>query len=63
MVCDMVMMNRLVEMKLVRQSLAVDYLMQDVLQNLDEQIQVEHQTLVAFALVVIFQEFFPLHLV
>jgi hypothetical protein len=35
--------------------------MPDVLQNLDEQRQDEHQTLVVFVLVVIFQEFFPPH--
>jgi hypothetical protein len=35
--------------------------MVDVLQNLDEQNQDEHQTLVDVDQVVIFQEFFPPH--
>jgi cell division protein FtsB len=42
--------------------LALDYFAQDVQQNLDEQSQDEHLTLVVVVLVVIFQEFFPVHL-
>jgi cell division protein FtsB len=42
--------------------LALDYFAQDVRQNLDEQSQDEHLTLVVVVLVVIFQEFFLVHL-
>jgi cell division protein FtsB len=42
--------------------LALDYFAQDVRQNLGEQSQDEHLTLVVVVLVVIFQEFFLVHL-
>jgi cell division protein FtsB len=42
--------------------LALDYFAQDAQQNLDEQSQDEHLTLVDVVLVVIFQEFFLVHL-
>jgi cell division protein FtsB len=42
--------------------LALDYFAQDVRQNLDEQSQDEHLTLVDVVLAVIFQEFFLVHL-
>jgi hypothetical protein len=48
-------------MKMVHQMLVVDYFVPDVLQNLDEQNQDVHLTLVDVVLVVIFQEFFRLH--
>jgi hypothetical protein len=48
-------------MKLVHQMLVVDYFVQDVRQNLDEQNQDVNLTLVDVVLVVIFQEFFRLH--
>jgi hypothetical protein len=48
-------------MKMVHQMLVVDYFVPDVLQNLDEQNQDVHLTLVDVVQVVIFQEFFRLH--
>ncbi len=60
MVSDKEMMNYQDVMKLVHQMLVVDYFVQDVLQNLDEQNQDVHLTLVDVVLVVIFQEFFRL---
>jgi hypothetical protein len=59
-VCDKEM-NQLLDVNLVHQ-LALDYFAQDVRQNLDEQSQDEHLTLVDVVLVVIFQEFFLVHL-
>jgi hypothetical protein len=59
-VCDKEM-NQLLDVNLVHQ-LALDYFAQDVRQNLDEQSQDEHLTLVVVVLVVIFQEFFLVHL-
>jgi hypothetical protein len=61
MVSDKEMMNYQDVMNLVHQMLVVDYFGQDVLQNLDEQNQDVHLTLVDVVLVVIFQEFFRLH--
>jgi hypothetical protein len=48
-------------MNLVHQMQGVDYFVPDVLQNLDEQNQDVHLTLVGVVQVVIFQEFFRLH--
>jgi cell division protein FtsB len=42
--------------------LALDYFVQDVQQNLDEQSRDEHLTLVVVVLVVTFREFFLVHL-
>jgi hypothetical protein len=61
MVSDKEMMNYQDVVNLVHQMLVVDYFGQDVLQNLDEQNQDVHLTLVDVVLVVIFQEFFRLH--
>jgi hypothetical protein len=61
MVSDKEMMNYQDVMNLVHQMLVVDYFGQDVLQNLGEQNQDVHLTLVDVVLVVIFQEFFRLH--
>jgi hypothetical protein len=61
MVSDKEMMNYQDVMNLVYQMLVVDYFGQDVLQNLGEQNQDVHLTLVDVVLVVIFQEFFRLH--
>ena len=47
-------------MKMVHQMLVVDYFVPDVLQNLDEQNQDVHLTLVDVVQVVIFREFFRL---
>jgi hypothetical protein len=60
MVSDKEMMNYQDVMNLVHQMLVVDYFGQDVLQNLGEQNQDVHLTLVDVVLVVIFQEFFRL---
>jgi hypothetical protein len=61
MVNDKEMMNHQDVMNLVHQLLDVDYFAQDVLQNLDEQNQDVHLTLVDVVQVVIFREFFRLH--
>jgi hypothetical protein len=61
MVNDKEMMNHQDVMNLVHQMLGVDYFVPDVLQNLDEQNQDVHLTLVDVVRVVIFQVFFHLH--
>jgi hypothetical protein len=61
MVNDKEMMNHQDVLNLVHQLLDVDYFAQDVLQNLDEQNQDVHLTLVDVVQVVIFREFFRLH--
>jgi hypothetical protein len=61
MVNDKEMMNHQDVLNLVHQMLDVGYFAQDVLQNLDEQNQDVHLTLVDVVRVVIFQEFFRLH--
>jgi hypothetical protein len=61
MVSDKEMMNHQDVLNLVHQMLGVDYFAQDVLQNLDEQNQDVHLTLVDVVQVVIFREFFRLH--
>jgi hypothetical protein len=61
MVNDREMMNHQDVMNLVHQLQDVDYFVQDVLQNLDEQNQDVNLTLVDVVRVVIFQEFFRLH--
>jgi hypothetical protein len=61
MVNDKEMKNHQDVMNLVHQLLAVDYFVPDVLQNLDEQNQDVHLTLVDVVRVVIFQVFFRLH--
>jgi hypothetical protein len=61
MVNDKEMMNHQDVLNLVHQMPDVDYFAQDVLQNLDEQNQDVHLTLVDVVRVVIFQEFFRLH--
>ena len=61
MVNDKEMKNHQDVMNLVHQLLAVDYFVPDVLQNLGEQNQDVHLTLVDVVRVVIFQVFFRLH--
>jgi hypothetical protein len=61
MVNDKEMKNHQDVMNLVPQLLAVDYFAQDVQQNLDEQNQGAHLTLVDVVRVVIFRVFFHLH--
>jgi hypothetical protein len=61
MVNDKEMKNHQDVMNLVHQTQDVDYFVPDVLQNLDEQNQDVHLTLVDVVQVVIFQEFFRLH--
>jgi hypothetical protein len=61
MVSDKEMKNYQDVMQLVHQMLGADYFVPDVLQNLDEQNQDVHLTLVDVVLVVIFQESFHLH--
>jgi hypothetical protein len=58
MVNDKEMMNHQDVLNLVHQLQDVDYFAQDVQQNLDEQNQDVHLTLVDVVRVVIFQEFF-----
>jgi hypothetical protein len=60
MVNDKEMKNHQDVLNLVHQLLAVDYFAQDVQQNLDEQNQDVHLTLVDVVQVVIFREFFRL---
>jgi hypothetical protein len=60
MVNDKEMMNHQDVLNLVHQLLDVDYFAQDVQQNLDEQNQDVHLTLVDVVQVVIFREFFRL---
>jgi hypothetical protein len=61
MVNDKEMKNHQDVLILVHQMLDVDYFAPDVLQNLDEQNQDVHLTLVDVVQVVIFQVFFHLH--
>jgi hypothetical protein len=61
MVNDKEMMNHQDVLNLVHQLQDVDYFAPDVQQNLDEQNQDVHLTLVDVVQVVIFQEFFHLH--
>jgi hypothetical protein len=61
MVNDKEMKNHQDVLILVHQMLDVDYFVPDVLQNLDEQNQDVHLTLVDVVQVVIFQVFFRLH--